>query len=143
VGSRWPAVQAHDVDPHQGILHRRALFEARGEFDASFRIAGDYELLLRELLTDEPLFLPLTVAAMSQGGLSDPVRSSWLTIREMRRAQRENGLRWPRPQWVFAWCRVAARNGLWRLVGESRARSLLDIGRRLMGRPPHWVKTAG
>ena len=35
--------------PHPGLLHRRDLFQERGVFDETFRISGDYELLLREL----------------------------------------------------------------------------------------------
>ncbi|HEY5435219.1 MAG TPA: glycosyltransferase family 2 protein, partial [Candidatus Limnocylindrales bacterium] len=36
--------------PHQAAFHHRSLFERHGRFDERFRIAGDFELLLRELV---------------------------------------------------------------------------------------------
>lgn len=42
--------------PHPAVMHRRSLFADNGNFDETFRIAGDYELLLRELKTNETLF---------------------------------------------------------------------------------------
>src|SRR5665648_53877 len=35
---------------HQGMFHHRSLFETYGKFDDSFKIAGDYELLIRACL---------------------------------------------------------------------------------------------
>jgi glycosyltransferase involved in cell wall biosynthesis len=37
----------NQVVAHPGLVHRRQLFETFGPFDASLRIAGDYEFLLR------------------------------------------------------------------------------------------------
>src|SRR5665811_510890 len=44
--------------PHVGTMHRRSLFEQHGKFDESFNIAGDYELLLRELTRNDAVFFP-------------------------------------------------------------------------------------
>ena len=43
--------------PHAGAFHHRSLFAERGPFDASFRLAGDYDLLLRELQTTDPVYV--------------------------------------------------------------------------------------
>jgi len=57
--------------PHTGTFHHRDLFRRFGKFDASYRVSGDYEFLLRTLRGGdiEGLFIPgLIVTTMSDGG---------------------------------------------------------------------------
>src|SRR5206468_3726676 len=69
--------------PHQGVMHHRTLFELRGNFDESFKISGDYDLLLRELKTGNADFLSdVIVAGMQTGGLSSSFRNIRKTIKE-------------------------------------------------------------
>lgn len=129
--------------PHQATMHRRSLFGQHGRFDESFRIAGDYELLLRELKSADARFIPgIIVAGMRQGGgiSSDPLNSV-AVLRESRRAQRKNGLRWPGIYWLMAAVRLYLRLLLWKILGERLARKTLDLGRRIMGLPPFWTRT--
>ncbi len=46
-GWQWKRMRQSMNIAHPGMLVRRALFERFGPFDASFRICGDYEWLLR------------------------------------------------------------------------------------------------
>ncbi len=127
---------------HQGVMHRRSLFERHGQFDETFRIAGDYELLLRELKNADAVFIPdVIITAMRQGGISNNPANTLQTMRELRRAQKMHGQ--PRPGWVWlmAVARVYVRLLLWNLIGEQATRRLLDTGRRLMGQPAYWTKT--
>lgn len=127
---------------HQGVMHRRRLFELRGTFDDSFRIAGDYELLLRELKTGEAIFIPdIIVTAMRQGGLSTAPFHSVGAMLEFRRAQKMHGRYFPGVYWIMAMIRVYIRLLLWNLFGEKTARKLLDLGRRVYGLPPYWTRT--
>ncbi|MGD0961672.1 MAG: hypothetical protein ABSB19_17820, partial [Methylomonas sp.] len=128
--------------PHPGALHRASLFAQHGPFDESFRIAGDYELLLRELKSADALFIPdLIMAAMQQGGISSTPKTALLQLREVRRAQIKQGLKLPGIFWIMAMSRVYIRLLLWRLAGENITRKLLDSGRRMLGLPLHWTKT--
>lgn len=129
--------------PHQGTMHRRSLFERYGKFDESFSIAGDYELLLRELKSADARFIPgIILAAMRQGGgISSDPENSLVVLRESRRAQRKNGLRFPGWIWLMAVARLYLRLLLWRMMGERLARKALDLGRRIMGLPPFWTRT--
>lgn len=128
--------------PHPALMHRRSLFEQHGNFDESFSIAGDYELLLRELKTADAFFIPgLILAAMRQGGVSSDPANSLVGIRELRAAQRKNGQRWPGWIWLTAMANAYIRLLLWNLLGEHAARRILDFGRRVMGLPPFWTKT--
>lgn len=129
--------------PHQATMHRRSLFEQHGLFDESFRIAGDYEMLLRELKSADARFISgIIVAAMRQGGgISSDPENSRVVLRESRRAQRKNGLRLPGRLWLMAVARLYLRLLLWKVLGERLARKVLDLGRRVMGLPPFWTRT--
>jgi glycosyltransferase involved in cell wall biosynthesis len=96
-GSPWPEIQGAFRErmaiAHQGTFHHRDLFRARGPFDERFRIAGDYELLLREVLERPPLFVPgVTVVRMGAGGLSDRQSTRATILRERYRARRMHHL---------------------------------------------------
>lgn len=146
VGQPWEEVKERFKQvmciPHPAVLHRRSLFVQRGNFDESFRIAGDYELLLRELKTNDAVFIPdIVLTAMRQGGVSSDPTNTLSGLLEVRLAQRKNGKRWPGLIWLMALVRTYTRLLLWKLLGEKTARQMLDVGRRLMGLPAYWTKT--
>lgn len=73
--------------PHQGTFHHRQLFANTGKFDLSFKIAADYELLLRHLSQTPPIYLgDLVIAKCGIGGLSTQYNYRVQTLREFRRA---------------------------------------------------------
>lgn len=146
VGEPWESLkqrfQTSMCLPHPGMMHRRSLFEQHGTFDESFHLAGDYEILLRELKNGDAAFISdLVVAGVRQGGISSNPVSSLLVLRETRRAQRMHGQRFPSWCWFVAMMRVYVRLLLWRVLGERLARRTLDLGRELLGHPAYWTKT--
>ena len=127
--------------PHPGLMHHRSLFEEHGNFDTSYRIAGDYELLLRELRQRDALFVPgVTVVGMTLGGVSTTPSASWTMLKEMRRAARRNVGGLPGISWLLALGRYVVRRGLWGIFGEAYTRRILDVGRRLSGQAAHWTR---
>jgi glycosyltransferase involved in cell wall biosynthesis len=127
--------------PHTALMHHRMLFERHGHFDESFRICGDYELLLRELLSGEACFAKdIVVAAMGHGGVSSSPAKSLEMVLELRRAQRMHGLRFPRPAWVAAWLGAHTKVFLWRLLGPRVAPRIFDRLRRLRGKEAYWTR---
>jgi len=133
--SRFPSVNAI---PHQGVFHRRSLWEVHGDFDTSFAIAADYEFLLRIRAGGVEVRAcgGSPPVAMTFGGTSK--RKPWVNVREFRRARRLHGVRVsPLSQcreWGFAALRCVASA----VLGESLARRLADCGRRIRGLPPVW-----
>ena len=120
--------------PHPGLMHRASLFRKYGNFDEAFRIAGDYEFLLRELKSNDAMFMPnLITIGMRQGGVSSDPANAVEAMREIRMAQRMHGQRLPGPIWLTAMVRVYARLFLWRLFGARAANKVLDCVRRLTG----------
>lgn len=127
--------------PHPGLMHRRSLFEQHGNFDESFRIAGDYELLLRELKKADAFFIPnLIIAAMRYGGVSSNPSGTIMGLLEARRAQTINGQCYPGFPWISSIARAYLRQVLWKILGEEKARVVLDWGRNIRRLPPHWTK---
>lgn len=146
IGESWEEVKTRFKQvmsiPHQGVMHRRSLFERNGKFDESFRIAGDYEFLSRELKTNEAFFIPnIVITGMRQGGISSSPENSLVLLREYRRVQRMNGQYVPQGIWLMAMTRVYMRLILWKFIGEKLTRKILDIGRRVRRLPPYWTQT--
>ncbi|MBU0729470.1 MAG: glycosyltransferase [Proteobacteria bacterium] len=85
--------------PHPGLMHHKSIFETRGLFDESFRIAGDYDLLLRELKDGKAMFVDTVLTVVCRiGGVADS--RSIETHNEVARARKKLGL-------PFSWIWVA------------------------------------
>lgn len=127
--------------PHGGMMHRRTLFEQHGKFDESFRISGDYELLLRELKTGDAVFIPnIITAGQRLGGISTDTAHSFTLLREVMRAQRMHGQPLLSKHFLRKMTKLYLNLLLWKVFGEQSARKLLDLRRRFKGLPPHWTK---
>ena len=146
IGESWKIVKNRFQQlmsiPHPGTMHRAGLFRKYGNFDETFRIAGDYELLLRELKSGDAIFVnDIIIAGMRQGGISGHPKNTLISLLEARRAQRMHGQSYPGLHWVMAYLRVRIRMMLWILLGETVARGFLDFGRRAVGLKAFWSKT--
>jgi glycosyltransferase involved in cell wall biosynthesis len=142
-GKDWPEVKDRFKQimciPHQGVFHRRSLFEG-GEFDASFRIAGDYEFLLRDLKKNDAVFIPEIIAGMRQGGVSSKPENAIKALKEIRRAQKMHGFKLPGLVWIAALVRAYVRTWAWKILGERHVVRILDAYRRMVGLPAYWTK---
>ncbi len=117
--------------PHVGTMHRQTLFAQNGTFDESFQIAGDYELLLRELKTGDAMFTPnIIVAGQRLGGMSTHANNNLKIKLEVWRAQRMHGLPL---QWGTVLKEIAdeyLQLALRKVLGESSTRKLLALRKR-------------
>jgi glycosyltransferase involved in cell wall biosynthesis len=138
VGAPWEELRALLAVglplPHPATFHQRGLFDDVGRFDASYRISGDYELLLRELLVRPPQFVPgVVVVEMRAGGISDDPRHEALLLIENHRAQLKHGITdkrwWQTPRIIRAHIRLAIRRSL----GSEREVRFVRAYRRLRG----------
>ena len=87
---RWGWMPAHPT-----FLAKRTLFEKAGSFSLKYKIAADYELLLRMLWVHRATYtyLPKPLVRMRAGGLSTSGwRHSLLLNREIVAACKDNGL---------------------------------------------------
>lgn len=137
LGPKFPREMAL---PHQATFHRRCVFQ-HGGFDESFRVAGDYELLLRVLKQEQAQFIPdLIVAGKRLGGVSSKPESMILGLREMAAARRKNGLAATSWAWRWAVAKVILRLLLIRLIGAKNAAVIADRYREATGKPAVWTR---
>lgn len=141
----WPEIRAAFIAgltmlPHPGALHHRSLFEEHGRYDESFRIAGDYDLLLRELAARNALCLDeLVTVDMQIGGISGKPENMLLGLEEIRRARRKNGLRAASPRLLLKTLMARAGLVVYRLAGPRALHWLADLFRLLTLRKRKWT----
>jgi hypothetical protein len=78
--------------PHTGLMHHNSLFKEHGLFDENFKLAGDYEFLLRELKHKDRKVLfvnELITVAQQIGGAVDS--NTFLFHQEVAMARKKNG----------------------------------------------------
>jgi len=84
----WPRFLNFMTIAHVGSMHHRSLFEKYGLFDETYKMAGDYEFLLRPRGDLEAGYMPLKTARMEYGGVSN---SSMKIFKEVFRAKTQTG----------------------------------------------------
>lgn len=117
--------------PHQGVFHRKSLFDEVGGFDISLRFAGDYDLLLRAIELSPPQFMDGTVVtAMGVGGVSSRPTLSASVLQEFRIARRNRG--WPAVTlpWLWAYIKARVKGVIAKALGDD---ATVDLVRRLKG----------
>ncbi|MDP3105024.1 MAG: glycosyltransferase family 2 protein, partial [Candidatus Methanoperedens sp.] len=116
---------------HQGMFHHRTLFELYGTFDESFKIAGDYELLIRAFKEGgNAIFVDgLIVTGMQVGGIT----ANCITlVKENARARHNNRLRVITIPWLISYAWAICYPFLNYLIGEKNVRYLVNSGKRLV-----------
>lgn len=81
----WSEFKNRMTITHVGNWHAKKAFDIYGSFDASYKIAGDYEWLLRAREKLKVAYIPLPLVQMLVGGISD---RNWNVVHETIRAQK-------------------------------------------------------
>ncbi|WP_281310501.1 glycosyltransferase family 2 protein [Flavobacterium flavigenum] len=71
----WPLFLKDMTVAHPGSLHSKRLFDQYGLFDISYKITGDYELLLRPQEKLKAVFFDEITVLMQEGGASDSLKA--------------------------------------------------------------------
>lgn len=79
---------------HQTFYARRELFAKLGYYKTDYKIAADFELMLRFAYVNKVRmrYVPEQLLTFRTGGLSSQLSNKWLLNKETIRACRENGL---------------------------------------------------
>jgi glycosyltransferase len=83
------------MPPHPTFFVKREVYEKYGVFNREFRIAGDYELMLRFLAKEKisVFYIPEVLVKMRMGGISNrSVKDLWIKSREDYKAWKINHL---------------------------------------------------
>lgn len=84
---KWSSFRRHSYVAHPGSFHSRRLFLQYGLYDIGYKVAGDYEFLLRSKKLLRAKFLNKTIVRMLEGGVS---QVGYKAIYEEFEAKRKN-----------------------------------------------------
>jgi glycosyltransferase involved in cell wall biosynthesis len=120
---------------HQAILCRRRVFDSIGAFNLEYRVAADYDWVIRVFQNDAiaKRFVPVIVATMNMGGVSDRgyLHGIWERRRVVRRRYSAADYR---KFWIYSlfgdYLRFYAQRVLKRVGLLRAARSVKAIARR-------------
>jgi len=142
-GGPWASARARCLAgfmiPHPGTLHHRSVFDERGAFDESYRVAGDYELVLREVLLHDPVFVDRVVVDMRFGGMSSKPAAIHRTLQEVQRARAAHGLHGKPARLRQALAAAWLGAGIERFLGDRAYRIAADLYRIARGKPRIWT----
>lgn len=136
IGLPWEAVrdrmQWEMCIPHPGMFHHRTLFERYGLFDESYRVAGDYDFLMRELRDGVARFVPEVITtAFQDGGISNSPELALTALREMAQVRRRYNLRAPFAKRISAtYVKIILSILLSHTLGHGVARRVKGLYRR-------------
>ena len=84
------------VPPHPSFYMKRSLYIEDGVFDISFKIAADYDQMLRILKRDDVKisYLPEVIVKMRLGGESTKIDNTVLSTKEIARVMGMHNINW-------------------------------------------------
>jgi glycosyltransferase involved in cell wall biosynthesis len=127
--------------PHQACFHHNSVFKDYGTFDETFSIAIDYEFLLRVLKKEDAFFLKeYTVSHMAFGGLSSKLSTISTMQKEFDRALLKHGIKPKGYKRIVNSIIYKIIVVITKCQGELLAAKILDLIRRLQGKPPLWTR---
>ena len=83
----WKNFKRYMKIAHVGSFHNKKYFKKYGIFNENYKIAGDYEMLLRAKNTLKTIFIDYFTAEMGDGGISN--NNVILVFKEVKRAKIE------------------------------------------------------
>ena len=91
----WEGMKGYQVIAHPASLHHWSLFEEYGTFDETYKIAGDYDFLLRVGSNIRAAYVDKVVVICEVGGLSrSQLRRVFKETRKIQSAHPEIGFYW-------------------------------------------------
>jgi len=72
---KWPKYLREVTIAHPGALHSSNLFKTYGLYDITYKIVGDFELILRPRNNLKAAFMNIVTVQMSEGGASDSFKA--------------------------------------------------------------------
>jgi glycosyltransferase involved in cell wall biosynthesis len=126
--------------PHQGIFHKKSLFDNNGKFNTNYYISADYDFIRKVLLESNVLYMDMIISCMLVGGISSNSQNTFTRLKEIRQINSNHGSRVPGRLWLITFANTCFRTSLFFLIGEKSGKQILDRFRMAAGLPPYWTK---
>lgn len=115
------------LPPHPSSFHHRRLFSAVNSFDAAFRYAGDTAFVVRSVLRQDPLYIPVLVDRMLAGGVSASPGNILEVAQERRVIARKLGVHPPILHTLRWNVGLFAQVAMYRLVPAALRRAIRRV----------------
>lgn len=126
---------------HCGAFTRAEVFKNHGSFNTDFKIAGDYDFLLRAFRQGvKPYFVNMPFVKMQTGGISNNFKLKILLIKEVMLAQKLNGYNHYNVRVVLWYLKIRVSNLIYLILGERVLYALADFIRMLCGKEKKWTQ---
>lgn len=127
--------------PHPATFVRASVMRYIGGFNETFRIAGDYDVLLRLFrMNAEFKYLDLCVSKMRVGGVSSNVIGTLKVLKEIRRARILNSYPEFSKKLLFSYAKAFCRRAIQAVCGERVGTYLIGVLTVASGRKMVWDK---
>jgi len=110
----WKKFRKYMNVAHVASLHSRDLFQKHGPFDETFKIVGDYELMLRSQDKLKAAFMNNTVAIMRDGGVSNNPRKVFLETFHAKRKNKSRNYFLCITDYIIAWSKYLIKRSIQR-----------------------------
>ncbi len=117
---------------HQGVFHKKELFKLNGNFNATFKIAGDYEFLLRELEKYDPVFINTLACCSRTGGYSTNINYSKNALMECHRAKKLHIKKSVEIYWIFAYIKLLFKILMLIVLKTDRTENIISWYRKAL-----------
>lgn len=104
---------------HPETFHSSGLLDGNKIFDATFKVAGDVDVMLRALSHSQPISLPFIVSDVITGGISQDPRAGFRIYKEVLRACATNRVTVPMYIKIKEYIRCTIKYMLWYLFGSN------------------------
>jgi len=123
--------------PHPGVFHHKSLFFSYGDFDENYKISADAKFLILVTCNKEPAVrVPIVISKMTVGGVSS--RIGLIAVNENRRIVEELALPYSKYSWINGCIKARLKFLFLKFLGTKRAYQLIDLVRKLQGKPTLW-----
>jgi glycosyltransferase involved in cell wall biosynthesis len=145
IGAPLEGDQAQMLDtppiPHPATFIRASVMREMSGFDENFRIAGDYDLLLRLFRTHaEFRYLDVCVSNMRVGGVSSNIEGTLDVLKEIRQARILNSYPEFSKKLLISYVKAFLRRALQALFGERVGTYMITFLTVLSSKKMLWVK---
>lgn len=127
--------------PHQGVFHRSKIFKDYGIFDENYKVAADYELIMRDLSNNDAFYLKnINVAYMRRGGLSTHSKNTFITLYEFAKVRKIHLGLMPDVFWYLKIIKEIFRIIIIYILGKRIVGYILNLKLQFQKKPQVWNK---
>lgn len=123
---------------HPAVFHHHIITKSIG-FDSKYKIAGDSKLLMICIKEKKPLYVPILIDKMLNGGVSASIENNYRTSKETKAISAELGISPPLLHLLSENAKVLSKRILTKTIPRSTVFVIADFYRKILGKTKKWT----